>query len=120
MNFRHNNIIGKIFDVKIKYMQVDAFKNAHNMQITLSNISNFIDIASYYNNMQYISEQYKQANSTSQRVQHKIKIVVKLALNYIIVDKNVVFQGPSLFDGCMIFIQKKKVSVMSSKYHHNI
>ena len=58
--------------------------------------------------MQYISEQYKQANSTSQRVQHKIKIIVKLALNYIIVDKNVVFQGPSLFDGFIMFIQKKK------------
>ena len=90
MNFRHNNIIGKIFDVKMKYMQVDAFKN-----VPPSNISTFINIASYYNNMQYISEQYKQANSTSQRVQHKIKIIVKLALNYIIVDKNVVFQGPS-------------------------
>ena len=32
MNVRHNNIVWKIFDVKIKYMQVDAFKNAHNMQ----------------------------------------------------------------------------------------
>ena len=78
------------------------------MHIPPSNISTFINIASYYNNMQYISEQYKQANSTSQRVQHKIKIIVKLALNYIIVDKNVVFQGPSLFDGFIIFIQKKK------------
>ena len=78
------------------------------MSLPLSNIFNFIDIASYYNNMQYTSEQYKQANSTSQRVQHKIKIIVKLALNYIIVDKNVVFQGPSLFDGFIIFIQKKK------------
>ena len=33
MNFRRNNIIGKIFNVKIEYMQVDAFKNAHNMQV---------------------------------------------------------------------------------------
>ena len=58
------------------------------MHIPLSNISNFIDIASYYDNMQYTSEQYKQANSTSQRVQHKFKIIVKLALNHNIVDKN--------------------------------
>ena len=94
------------------------------MHIPLSNIYNFIDIASYYNNMQYISEQYKQANSTSQRVQHKIKIIVKLALNYIIVDKNVIFQGPSLFDGFIILYKRKKgfrdIVKMSSQYQRKL
>ena len=74
--------------------------------------------------MQYISKQYKQANSTSQRVQHKIKIIVKLALNYIIVDKNVVFQGPSLFDGFIILYKRKKgfrdIVKMSSQYQRKL
>ena len=81
------------------------------------------NIASYWNNMQYTYEQYKQANSLSLRVQHKINIIVKLALHYKNCRKTlqyVFFQVPSPFDGCIIFIQKKKgfcdVVKISSQY----
>ena len=33
MNFRYNNILEKIFNVKIEYMQVDVFKNTQNMKV---------------------------------------------------------------------------------------